>query len=82
MHKRCTEGSFCLRFVLRGSFADCSLIIKVLIPHRQYAYSSYCSLYISYDSDVENLFNSYKLLWWEIICLIFMGIIFDSTVIL
>ena len=33
-----------------------------LKPYHQYAYSPYCSLYISQGADKENLFNNQELL--------------------
>ena len=34
-------------------------------------YSPYCSLYISYDTNKENLFNNQELLWLVIVSFIF-----------
>ena len=37
-------------------------IISLLTAKHQYAYSSYCTLYISLAADKENLFNNQELL--------------------
>ena len=36
-----------------------------LTPKTQYAYSPYCSLYISLGTDKENLFYNQELSWWS-----------------
>ena len=52
-----------------------------LKPYHQYAYSPYCSLYISQGADKENLFNNQELLLLEIISFILITLMCDSGVI-
>ena len=48
---------------------------------RQYAFSLYCALYVSWDGDKENLMNNQKFLKLVIISFILgRNLIFDSGV--
>ena len=51
-------------------------------PWNQFAYSLYCSLYISWNADKENLFNNQEIYKLVIISFILMTLMFDSGVIL
>ena len=53
-----------------------------LTPQHQSAYSLYYSLYISYATDKENLFNNQEPLKLGIISFILMTLMSDSRVIL
>ena len=48
----------------------------------QYAYSPYCSLYISYCAGKENLFNNQEFLQLIVISFVLVTWMFDSEVIL
>ena len=41
-------------------------------------YFPYCSLYISYDTNKENLFNNQELLWLVIVSFIFVTLMCES----
>ena len=51
-------------------------------PYHQFAYSLYCSLYISGNADKENLFKNQELYKLVIISFILMTLMFDSGVML
>ena len=51
-------------------------------PLQQFSYSSYCSLYISYDADKRNFFNGQEPPSLVIISFILMTLMFDSGMIL
>ena len=64
---------YCVKFTLDGCvtlsllFCSCLFVFcfQPLTPETQYAYSPYCSLYISWGTDKENLFNKKELSWWS-----------------
>ena len=45
-------------------------------PRDQYAYSPYCSLYVSHGSYNKNLFNNQELLIFEVFSLILSGLLY------
>ena len=64
-----------------GSAAD-ETKHKPFTPQYQFAYSPYCSLYISLGVGKENLFNSQELLSSVISSFILITLIFDSGLML
>ena len=57
------------------------MLFLTLWTRHQYAYSPYCSLYISKGADKENFSNNQDLLYLVIISFILMALICDSGVI-
>ena len=57
-------------------------MINPITPKHQLAYSPYCSLYISWAVDMENLFNNQEFYTLLVISLILVTLMFDSGVIL
>lgn len=54
----------------------------LLTLQHQYATPPYCSLYITYRADKDNLLNNRELLWLLIVSLILLILVFDSGMIL
>ena len=57
------------------------LLVTLCTPEHHYAYSPYCSPYISLGADKENLLNNHRLLWLVTISIVLMTLIYDSGVI-
>ena len=54
--------------------------LNLFTPQHQYAYSPYCSLYISLGADKENLFNNQEVLQLIIISFILLTLVCDLGV--
>ena len=73
---RAQNGFFFYHTLILGN------LYQPFTPWNQFAYSLFCSLYISWNADKENLFNNQELYKLVIISFILMTLMFDSGVIL
>ena len=57
------------------------LLVTLCTSEHHYAYSPYCSPYISLGADKENLLNNHRLLWLVTISIVLMTLMYDTGVI-